>query len=91
MNGSATLSRAKETLGDLGVKATRATHTIEDNTARIPGDAFLAAAIVSIGVSLVLEMTGRKQAANFVGHWAPTFIALGLYNKIARAQRDMEY
>jgi hypothetical protein len=64
---------------------------VEDTTARIPSDAFLVAALASVGIALFCEITGRKHTANFVGHWAPTFLAFGLYNKISRAQRDMDY
>lgn len=91
LNGNATLARAKDGISDIGVRARRSAHAVEDTTARIPSDAFLVAAIASVGVALFCEITGRKHAANFVGHWAPTFLAFGLYNKIARAQRDMDY
>lgn len=90
-NGNATLNRAKEGLTDIGARARRGTHAVEDTTARIPADTFLVAAIASVGLALVCELTGRRHMANFVGHWAPTFLAFGLYNKIARAQRDLDY
>jgi hypothetical protein len=90
LNGSATLTRAREGVNNLGVSATRAAHAVEDQTARIPSDTFLVAAIASVGAAIVCELTGRKQAANFIGMLAPTFIAFGLYNKIARAQREMD-
>ncbi|MGV3617694.1 MAG: hypothetical protein ACO1SV_20400 [Fimbriimonas sp.] len=91
LNGNATLTRAKDGLSDIGVRARRGSHAVEDTAARIPSDAFLVAALASVGIALFCEITGRKQAANFVGHWAPTFLAFGLYNKISRAQRDMDY
>lgn len=58
--------------------------TIEDQTAKLPSDVFLWAAIGSIGGSLFLKMSGRHQDALFVGQWAPTFLILGLYNKIVK-------
>lgn len=58
--------------------------TIEQQTAKLPSDTFLWAAFGSIGLSLTLEMMGKQQAANFVGHWAPTFLILGLYNKLVK-------
>jgi hypothetical protein len=64
---------------------------IEKQTARLPSDTFLWAAAGSIATSLVLEMTGRRQPALFVGQWAPTFLLLGIYNKIVKvagSQRD---
>lgn len=64
----------------------RIARSIEQQTAKLPSDTFLWAAFGSIGLSLALEMTGKQQAANFVGHWAPTFLILGLYNKIVKLQ-----
>ena len=58
--------------------------TIEDQTAKLPSDVFLWAAIGSIGASLFLKTSGRHQDALFVGQWAPTFLILGLYNKIVK-------
>lgn len=50
----------------------------------IPTEAYLAATGVSIMLSLLLFLTGRKQAAQFVGLWAPTIINLGLFAKLLR-------
>jgi hypothetical protein len=58
--------------------------SIEEQTAKLPSDTFLWAAIGSIGASLVLQFTGKKEISNFVGQWAPTFLILGLYNKIVK-------
>jgi len=58
--------------------------TIEQQTAKIPSDAFLWAAIGSIGVSLALLLTGNAKKANFVGQWTPTFLCLGIYNKMVK-------
>lgn len=61
-----------------------ATSHIEDQTKRIPSGGFLFLAITSIAASAFLMLTGRKTWANFVGQWAPTFLILGTYNKIAK-------
>ena len=58
--------------------------TIEKQTARLPSDLFLWAAFGSIGLSLALQLSGRRGDSNFVGHWAPTFLSLGLYNKLVK-------
>ena len=60
--------------------------TIEQQTARIPSDVWLWAAVGSMGLSLALEVSGREKTANFVGHWAPTLLILGLYNKVVKLQ-----
>jgi hypothetical protein len=58
--------------------------TIEQQTAKVPSDTFLWAAVGSIGASLVLMMMGSEKKANFVGQWAPTFLILGMYNKMVK-------
>jgi hypothetical protein len=60
--------------------------SLEQQTARIPSDAWLWAAVGSIGLSLALELSGKEKTANFVGHWAPTFLIFGLYNKLVKLQ-----
>ena len=58
--------------------------SIEKQTSRIPSDVFLWGALASMGVSLVLGLTGRGKAATFVGQWVPTVLLLGVYNKIVK-------
>ncbi|MEX1041333.1 MAG: hypothetical protein WDZ51_11910 [Pirellulaceae bacterium] len=57
---------------------------IEEQTAKVPSDAFLWAAFGSIGGSIFLQMMGRQHESLFVGQWAPTFLILGLYNKVVK-------
>ena len=58
--------------------------SIEQQTAKLPSDTFLWAAIGSIGASLVLQMMNKREHANFIGQWAPTLLILGLYNKMVK-------
>jgi len=58
--------------------------TIEEQTAKLPSDTFLWAAMGSIAASLVLKIIGRDKDALFVGQWAPTFLILGIYNKLVK-------
>ena len=58
--------------------------TIEAQTAKLPSDMFLWASLGAIGTSLVLQSLGKKEESLFVGQWAPTFLILGLYNKIVK-------
>ena len=58
--------------------------TIEEQTAKIPSDAYLWAALGSMGVSLVLQISGKKEESLFVGQWAPSFLILGVYNKLVK-------
>lgn len=57
---------------------------IEEKTSRIPSDAFLWAAVGAMGVSLLLQTTNRREPSLFIGQWAPTFLILGLYNKLVK-------
>jgi hypothetical protein len=57
---------------------------IEQQTARMPSDWFLWAAGASIATSLALKVSGREKDALFVGQWAPTFLLLGVYNKMVK-------
>ena len=59
-------------------------HAIEHQTAKLPSDLFLWAALASIATSLTLQMLDRKENALFVGQWAPTFLLLGIYNKLVK-------
>jgi hypothetical protein len=58
--------------------------TIERQTAKLPSDLFLWAAAGSILTSLTLKASGRNHDALFVGQWAPTFLLLGIYNKLVK-------
>lgn len=58
--------------------------TIEEQTAKLPSDTFLWAAIGSIGVSALLQVAGKKTASLFVGQWVAPFLLFGVYNKIVK-------
>ena len=58
--------------------------SIESQTAKLPSDTFLWAAVTAIGVSAALQMIGKQSASVFVGQWAPTLLILGLYNKLVK-------
>ena len=57
---------------------------IEEQTAKLPSDAFLWTAGASVAASLVLKMLDRQHESLFVGQWAPTILILGLYNKLVK-------
>ena len=58
--------------------------TIEEQTAKLPSDLFMWAAIASMGGSIFLHYAGRKHESLFVGQWVPTFLIFGLYNKLVK-------
>ncbi len=58
--------------------------TIEEQTAKLPSDIFLWAAIGAIGVSAYFEMTGNSEKSRFIGQWVSPFLLLGVYNKLVK-------
>jgi hypothetical protein len=58
--------------------------SLEQQTAKLPSDIFLWAALGSIAASLGLNASGKQHGALFVGQWAPTFLLLGIYNKLVK-------
>lgn len=59
---------------------------IEQQTAKLPSDLFLWAAVGSIAISLAFKLAGKNDKALFVGQWPPTFLLLGLYNKLVKLE-----
>jgi len=59
---------------------------IEEQTAKIPSDVFLWAALGSMAVSAALQIAGVKHRSLFVGQWAAPFLLLGLYNKLVKLE-----
>lgn len=79
--------RAAAALGDNEEhREGRVARTIEDQTARVPSDVFLWASLGSMAASLTLKIMGKHKTALFVGQWAPSFLILGLYNKIVKVE-----
>lgn len=64
---------------------------IEQRTKKLPSDLFLWAAVGSITASLAFQVRGDKFTSLFVGQWAPTFLILGLYNKIVKVAGSDSY
>ncbi len=60
--------------------------SIEEQTAKIPSDIFLWAALGSMAVALGLQIAGVKNKSIFVGQWAAPFLLLGIYNKIVKLE-----
>lgn len=60
--------------------------TIEEQTAKLPSDAFLWASIGAMATSLTLKLLKRDHLALFVGQWAAPFLLLGVYNKLVKQE-----
>ena len=57
---------------------------IERQTAKVPSDLFMWAAIGGMGVSALLELTGHKNKSRFFGQWVAPFLLFGVYNKLVK-------
>jgi hypothetical protein len=64
----------------------RATKAIEQYTAAIPSGAYLAVALVAMGVSLAAQVSGQPRWGNFIAQWVPTWLLFGLYNKLVKLE-----
>jgi hypothetical protein len=62
----------------------RVARAIEQQTAKLPSDIFLWAALGCIAVGAALELTGHHNKSRWVGQWPANFLLLGLYNKVVK-------
>lgn len=60
------------------------THAIERVTSALPSSMWLALAGVAIAGSLGLRIARRERIASFIGELAPTFLLLGVYNRLVK-------
>lgn len=60
--------------------------TIEQQTAKLPSDTFLWAAVGAMGVSALFQVMGKKQVSLFIGDWVSPLLLFGVYNKIVKTQ-----
>lgn len=78
--GSASGSTPHATEGEV-------TKRIEAVTAKVPSLGYLGLAIGSMAISAGLAlMTERKSLANFFGLWVPSFMLMGIYNKLVKLE-----
>lgn len=54
----------------------------------IPVEAYYIAVGASVLASLACYTAGKKDAAHFIGHWAPTFALLGLMNRLLKPAHE---
>ncbi|AKT39744.1 uncharacterized protein CMC5_038950 [Chondromyces crocatus] len=65
------------------------TTQIEERTSKVPSGTYLALSIGAMAASAGLMLAGKKQAANFIGQWAPSLLVIGLYNKVVKLEREL--
>jgi CBS domain-containing protein len=62
------------------------TKEIEEYTASVPSSAYLGVAVAAMGTSVILHLTGRGKWGTFIGQWVPTWLLIGLYNKLVKVE-----
>ncbi len=60
------------------------TKTFESYTVAVPSSAYLAVGIGAMGLSLACQVAGRGKWGNFIAQWVPTWLIIGLYNKLVK-------
>lgn len=69
-----------------GHKEGEVAKAIERQTAKIPSDIFLWAALGSMAISLTLQLSGSKHRSLFIGQWAAPFLLFGVYSKLVKLE-----
>jgi hypothetical protein len=54
----------------------------------IPAQAYLSAALGSVGLSFLLRLFGKKDAAVFVGQWPTTILLMALAYKLLKPSQE---
>ena len=65
-------------------KEGKVARTIEEQTAKIPSDVFLWAAIGAMACSLTLKALKNDHMSLFIGQWPAPFLLFGIYNKLVK-------
>lgn len=58
--------------------------SIEEQTAKVPSDVWLWAAVATMGASLIFKVANRNNESQFVGQWAAPLLLVGVYNKLVK-------
>ena len=67
-----------------GEREDKVSGAIEAKTAKLPSSTYLGAAVTAMGVSALLKVLGKDDWSLFIGQWAPSFLIMGLYNKVVK-------
>ncbi len=86
----ATLREQVKRVADSRPEEGETTKRIENQTAKVPSLGWLGLAVGSMIVSGALAIFyPKKEIANFVGLWAPSFLLIGIYNKIVKSENKV--
>jgi hypothetical protein len=73
------LESPKDTEGEV-------TKAMERYTAAIPSSAFLGVAVGAMAASLLFQLGGQGKWGNFIAQWVPTWLIIGVYNKLVKLE-----
>jgi hypothetical protein len=62
------------------------TKTIEKYTATLPSSTYLGIAVGAMAISLACQLGGRGKWGNFIAQWVPTWLIIGVYNKLVKLE-----
>jgi hypothetical protein len=62
------------------------TKTVEEYTSAVPSSAYLGVAVGAMALSLFFQVTGQGKWGNFIAQWVPTWLIIGLYNKLVKVE-----
>jgi hypothetical protein len=80
------LSTFEQTSGSQTGSEDQFTQSVEEYTASIPSSAYLGIAVGAMALSFVCQVTGRGKWGNFIGQWVPTWLLIGVYNKLVKLE-----
>lgn len=60
------------------------TRMIEHQSAKIPSDWFLVAALMTMAASAYYETRGNERATRFLSMWVAPLLVMGVYNKLVK-------
>lgn len=65
-------------------KEGKVARAIEEQTAKLPSDVFLWAAVGAMACSLTLKLLKNDHMSLFIGQWPAPFLLFGIYNKMVK-------
>jgi hypothetical protein len=61
------------------------TRLVEHQSTKVSSHIFLLVSLVTMTVSLTLELAGRRRASRFIGMWPGPLLTMGVYNKLVKS------
>ena len=78
--------KTKAATYNTGHREGKVAKAIEEQTAKLPSDTFLWAAVGAMAASLTLKLFKQDHLSLFIGQWAPSLLIMGIYNKIVKVE-----